>query len=80
MHSLALGAEEAQDLHRLFASAAEPVGHPCVEVGDLSRAENNVVVSEDEAHASRRDVQPLVPFVGFQIRLGLGLGMMIFHA
>jgi hypothetical protein len=71
VHSLALAAEEAQELLRLLASAAEPVGHLCVEVGDLSRAENNVVVSEDEAHASGQDVQPLVPFVGFEIRPGL---------
>jgi len=35
VHSLALAPEEAQDLHRLSASAAEPVGHPGVEVGDL---------------------------------------------
>jgi hypothetical protein len=56
----------------LFAGAAEPVGHPCVEVGDLSRTENKVMVSEDEAHASGEDVQPLVPFVGFELRLALG--------
>jgi hypothetical protein len=69
-----LGRRRGSDLHRLLASAAEPVGHPCFEVGDLSRAENNVVVSEDEAHASGQDVQPLVGFMGFEIRPGLGFG------
>jgi len=46
------GGRKAQDLDRLFAGAAEPVGHPCIEVGDLSRAEDNAVVSEDEMHAA----------------------------
>lgn len=47
--AFALGAEDAQELHRTGVGVAEPVGEMGVEFGDLAGGEDEVLVTEDEA-------------------------------
>lgn len=46
--------------------------HVGVEHGYLSRAKYQVMVSENKAHAARKDIKPFVAVVGLQGRLGFG--------
>ena len=63
MEAFALGAEDAQKLHRPFVGVAEPVRQVGVEFGDLARGEDEVLVGEHEAQSSVEDVQPVVALV-----------------
>jgi hypothetical protein len=49
VHALPLAAEEAEDLDGAVAGAAEPVRQPGVELGGLARAQDEVVVGQDQA-------------------------------
>jgi hypothetical protein len=70
VHALALRAEEAEDLGRLLAGAAEPVGHAGIELRDLAGAEHEIVLVEDQSHPPRQHVQPLVSVVHLSGRPG----------
>lgn len=48
VHPFPLGAEQAQELDRLPPGPAEPVGHPGVELGRLTRRQHQVVLAQDE--------------------------------
>jgi hypothetical protein len=56
VRTLALAAEEAQDLRGLAVGAAEPVWDVGVELGYLAGGEDEVPVAEDQAHAPAEDV------------------------
>jgi len=47
-----LRAEQAEHLGCLGPVAAEPVRHPGVEFGHLSRAKDEIMVAQDEPHTS----------------------------
>jgi hypothetical protein len=47
------------------------VRHTGVELGHLSRTEDQIMVSENEPHATGEDIQPFVAFVCLQNRLDL---------
>lgn len=70
MGPFALRSEHAQDLGRVTAGAAEPVGQPGVELDDLTRAHHPVLAGEDQAHAARQDVQPDQPAADAPVRPG----------
>ena len=72
VHPLSGTSEDAQNLGRLVAGAAEPVRHLGVELGGLSDAEDEILVAEHEAHLTGQDVEPLEPIMGAGVRLGLG--------
>src|SRR3954454_4261330 len=55
--------EDAEDLGRVCARAAEPVRDRGVEGGNLAGSEHRVLVAEDEAHLTGQDVDPFVPVV-----------------
>ena len=74
VHALSGASEDAQNLGRLVAGAAEPVRHLGVELGGLSDAEDEILVAEHEAHLTGQDVEPLEPIMGAGVRLGLGSG------
>lgn len=49
MDALALGAEDAEELHGAVVGVAEPVREVGVELGDLALGEDEVPVAEDDA-------------------------------
>src|SRR5690349_862130 len=51
--------EDAQDLGRLLARAAEPVRHLGAELGDLAWPEHPVLVAEHDPHPAGQHVDPL---------------------
>ncbi len=59
-HSFAGPSEDAEDLDRLVAGAAEPVRHFGVERGDLARPEHPVLVAEHETQVAGKNVDPFV--------------------
>jgi hypothetical protein len=63
VHPFAGAAEQAENLGRLLARAAEPVRRTGVELGHLPLDEHAVTVPEDQAQVTGNDVQPLVPLV-----------------
>ena len=68
MDALSLRPEQTEDLGCLLAVAAEPVRHASVKFGDLARAKDEVMVAQNQAHATGEDVQPLVALVGRRLR------------
>src|SRR5262245_40276687 len=68
MGALALPSEQAQQLDRPAAGAAEPVRHVSVELGGLPGAQDEVLVAEQQPELAVQDVEPLVALVG--LRLG----------
>src|ERR1700733_4721353 len=69
MGPLTLRPEQAEQLGRLIARAAEPVRDPGVELGRLARLENDVPVAEHQPEPTIEDVEPVVALVGLQIGL-----------
>ena len=63
--------EDAEDLGRFVAGAAEPVRHLGVELRDLARPEHPVLIAENETEPAGQHVDPFVPVVG--ARLGVDL-------
>lgn len=66
--------EDAKDLRRFVACAAEPVRYVGVELGDLAGAEHPVLVAEDEAHVAGEDVDPFVAVVRPRLRVDFAGG------
>jgi hypothetical protein len=58
LHAFAVTAEQAEYLCGLIAGAAEPVRFLGVELGDLTRSEDEVVSGENESHLAGDDVEP----------------------
>lgn len=73
MNPLTLAAEQAQHLRGLVTGAAEPMRHPGVELGGLTRAQDQIAITDDEAHPAGEHVQPLVSVVRPGLRFGLRL-------
>lgn len=72
VHPLALAAKDTKYFCLLVPSAPEPMGNAGIELGHLPRPKDQVMVTEHKAHPSRKDIEPLVAFVGLQDGLDLG--------
>ncbi len=70
MSAFALAAEQAQQLDRPVADAAEPVRDPRIELGGLARMQDEILIAEHQPQLAVQDVEPLIAFVG--LRLGVG--------
>ena len=64
MHTLTGPAEDAQHLCGSGSGGSEPVRHLGVELGCLADTEHEVLITEDQPHVAREDVEPLEPVVG----------------
>src|SRR2546430_1942073 len=72
VEALALRAEQVEDLRGPRTRVGDAVREAGVELGDLSRAQYEVVFAEQQAYAAGQDVQPLVAFVGLLSHLAGG--------
>jgi hypothetical protein len=73
VHALSLWPEEAQEFHRLGSVIGEPVWDPGVELGGLTRSEDQIVLAQDQAEPALQDVQPFVALMGLRVRYLWGL-------
>jgi len=66
-----LRAEERQHLGGLAIGTAEPVRHAGVELGDLARLHDEVVLAQPQSQSPGQDVHPLVALVGLLLDVGI---------
>ncbi len=55
VHLFALSSEQAQHFDGLVTGAAEPVRHLGVELGHFTGTKDQIVVSQDQSHATGQD-------------------------
>ena len=67
VHTLALRAEEAQDLHRPIAGASEPMRRAGVELRGLARLHHQIVLGDHETQTPAQHLQPLVALMGARV-------------
>ena len=67
MGALALSSEEAEQLGRLLARAAEPMRHPGVEFSRLASSQQEILTAEDEPELAVEYIQPFIALVRLQV-------------